>query len=214
MADQLFEQWQVYEKVLIHDYMDHRAFFTRLEDEIMARFQRPVAILDLGCGDLTPIVPLLSTVPVRRYVGIDESAVALSIASARLGGLDLSSRLVQGDLAESLAGLSGPFDVSVASYALHHLEHPADKLRVLEQAHRLLGMNGFFAMIDQLRADAEPRAHYIERWVDNARNHYVALEPAEQDLLFDHVRARDFPVSLTELQALGKHAVAPRAPGN
>ena len=108
VADQLFEEWQVYEKLLIHDYMDHRAFFARLQAEVQGRFRRPPAILDLGCGDLTPILPMLAGVPVRRYVGIDESDVALAIAASRLDELGQLSRLIRGDLVLSLIHISEP----------------------------------------------------------------------------------------------------------
>jgi methylase of polypeptide subunit release factors len=83
MGDQLFEEWQVYEKLLIHDYMDHRAFFARLQAEVLARLQRPLAVLDLGCGDLAPILPLLEALPVREYLGVDESGAALAMAARR-----------------------------------------------------------------------------------------------------------------------------------
>ena len=55
MADQLFQEWQVYQKLVTHDYMHHAALFGRLAQEISSRFERPVSILDLGCGDLTPV---------------------------------------------------------------------------------------------------------------------------------------------------------------
>ena len=38
MGDKLFDEWRVYQKLLDHDYMDHRAFFSRLEREARARF--------------------------------------------------------------------------------------------------------------------------------------------------------------------------------
>jgi len=40
MGDRLFEEWQVYEKLVTHDYMDHSAFFNRLQAEIVARFDQ------------------------------------------------------------------------------------------------------------------------------------------------------------------------------
>ncbi len=79
MGDQLIEEWQVYETLRINDYMDHRAFFEHLQEKIQGRFKRPVAVLDLGGGDLTAIVPMLTKVPLQRYVGIDESDVAPAI---------------------------------------------------------------------------------------------------------------------------------------
>jgi len=208
MGDQLFEEWQVYEKLLIHDYMDHRAFFTRLQTEIRARFPRPVAILDLGCGDATPILPLLEDVPVSRYVGIDESDVALALAAKRLEGLRIPTRLVRGDLLEVLSGMDPSialdgFDLIIASYSMHHLAEPLDKQRTLEAGRRLLKPDGLFALIDVFCTDAEPRARYLKRWIVNAENRYLECGAAERKILFDHVRARDFPVSLNQLRELG-----------
>jgi SAM-dependent methyltransferase len=206
VGDLLFEEWQVYKKLLIHDYMDHRAFFARLQAEVLERYPRPVAILDLGCGDLTPILPLLAAVPVRRYVGIDESAVALAIAKNRLDDLDVAGRLIHGDLRTALDGIAESFDLVLASFSLHHLADPADKLLTLQHAGRLLTADGFFALIDVFSAEAEPRDRYLERWIANADRRYRELRPGEKALLFDHVRARDFPLSLDSWRALGQQA--------
>ena len=209
MGDQLFEEWRVYEKLLIHDYMDHRAFFARLQAEMRSRFGRPVAILDLGCGDLAPILPLLETVPVRRYVGVDESPAALVLAAQRLAHLELSGRLIQDDLLAALDAVPESFDLVLASFSLHHLADPADKLRALQGAARLLTADGIFALIDVFSAEDEPRERYLERWIANADRRYLELQPAEKALLFDHVRARDFPLSLDAWRRLGERAGLP-----
>lgn len=206
VGDQLFDEWQIYEKLLIHDYMDHRAFFRRLQAEVEARFDRPVSILDLGCGDLAPIMPMLSSLPVQRYVGVDESEVALAIAGERLDELDQSYRLIQGDLLAALEDIAGPFDLILASFALHHLADPDDKRLTLERVARLLTPNGIFAMIDVFRGEDEPREDYLERWITNAERRYRALEAGEKTVLFDHVRARDFPLSLNSWQTIGREA--------
>ena len=210
VGDQLFEEWRVYEKLLIHDYMDHRAFFARLQAELTSRFARPVAILDLGCGDLAPILPLLEAVPVSRYAGVDESASALALAAQRLARLELSGRLIQDDLLAALDAIPESFDLVLASFSLHHLADPADKLRALQGAARLLNANGIFALIDVFSAEGEPRQRYLERWIANADRRYLDLQPAERALLFDHVRARDFPLSLEAWRRLGEQAGLPR----
>jgi SAM-dependent methyltransferase len=209
VSDRLFEEWRAYEKLLIHDYMDHRAFFARLQAEILGRFGRPIALLDLGCGDLTPILPLLDAVPVRRYVGVDESRAALGIAQERLDALDLPGQLILGDLLTAFDGITGSFDLVLASFSLHHLADPADKLLALRRAARLLTGDGFFALIDVFSAATESREDYLERWLANAERRYRALEPAEQALLFEHARARDFPLSLDAWRAIGAQAGLP-----
>jgi len=206
VGDQLFEEWQVYEKLVVHDYMDHRAFFNRLQTEIVERFEHPVAILDLGCGDLTPILPMLANVPLRQYVGIDDSDVALALASRRLQALRVPSRLIKGDLLASLAEMADSFDIILASFSLHHLADPADKQRTLEAARQHLNPEGIFALIDVFSAEAETRDQYLERWIKHAEDRYIELQADEKELLFNHVRTRDFPVSQATFQTLGQQA--------
>jgi SAM-dependent methyltransferase len=206
VGDPLFEEWQVYEKLVIHDYMDHRAFFNRLQTEILERFGRPVAILDLGCGDLSPIQPMLARLSLRQYVGIDESDAALALASQRLQALHVPSRLIKGDLLTSLDGIHDRFEIILASFSLHHFADPADKRRTLEAARHHLAPAGIFALIDVFSAEAESREQYLERWVKHAENRYLELQPDEKALLFNHVRTRDFPVSQATFQALGREA--------
>jgi len=206
VGDQLFEEWQIYEKLLIHDYMDHRAFFNRLQAEILSRFTRPVSILDLGCGDMTPILSLLANVPVQRYVGIDESEVALALASRRLGELSVPGHLVRGDLLAAMADIGESFDIVLASFSLHHLADPMDKQRTLEAGRKLLTADGFFALVDVFCGESEPREGYLERWIEHARTRYAELHDGEKKILFDHVHRRDFPVSLSTFETLGKQA--------
>lgn len=206
MGDPLFEEWQVYEKLLINDYMDHRAFFNRLQTAILSRFERPVTILDLGCGDLTPILPLLRNLPVQRYVGVDESDAALALAAQRLGELRVPGRLIKADLLAAMTNIGEHFDVVLASFSLHHLADPLDKQRTLEAGRRLLTADGFFALVDVFSAETEPRDGYLERWIRHAETRYTALQAEEKQILFEHVRARDFPVSLSTFEALGKQA--------
>ena len=206
MSDRLFEEWRVYEKLVVHDYMDHRAFFDRLQIEILARFRRPVAILDLGCGDLKPALPMLAKLPVKRYVGVDDSEVALGLAAGSLEAARIPGRLIKGDLLQSLSAIGESFDVILASFALHHLADPEDKLRTLEAAGRMLTADGLFALIDVFSSASEPREHYLARWIEHARARYTALEPEEKELLFQHVRARDFPLSVPFYRKLARRA--------
>lgn len=206
MGEKIFEEWRVYEKLLIHDYMDHKAFFGQLQQQVQQQYQRPISVLDLGCGDMTPILSLLQSVALKRYVGIDESAGALAIAQQRLTELHLPGELIEGDILASLQALQENFDLVVASFSLHHLSNTQDKLSVLRAIKRHLSDGGMFAMIDVFCHEQEPREIYVERWIRHADRRYQALQTEEKQLLFDHVRARDNPVSEHHWQLLGKQA--------
>ena len=210
MADRLFDEWQVYEKLLVNDYRDHRAFVGRLQEEIQARFKRPIAMLDLGCGDVSPILPLLARLPVSRYVGVDESEAALALAAHHLDTLHCPHQLIKGDLLAALRNIDQTFDLILASFSLHHLGNVADKQATLEVAASRLNPDGFLAVIDVFCGDSEVREQYLERWIAHARSRYADLQPAEFELLFDHVRKRDFPVSLACFRALGAEVGMPQ----
>jgi len=206
MGEKIFEEWRVYEKLLTHDYMEHSVFFGRLQQRVIEQFQRPIKVLDLGCGDLTPMLPLLQSIPLQHYVGIDESAGALAIAARRLEERGLPGELIHGDLLATLETLQERFDLVVASFSLHHLADPADKLRTLKAIEQHLTPDGVFALIDVFCTDDESRSEYHERWIAHAARHYEELQPEEKQLLFDHVRARDNPVSENQWRSMGEQA--------
>jgi len=206
LGEKIFEEWRVYAKLLIHDYMDHTVFFGRLQQALSQKFNRPIRVLDLGCGDLTPILPLLQRLPLQLYVGIDESAGALAIAAQRLAARNLPGKLIHGDLLEELAALEGKFDLVVASFSVHHLADPADKLQTLKAVEQHLSDDGMFALIDVFCDEGELRSEYLERWITHADRRYEELQREEKQLLFDHVRARDHPVSEDQWRTMGKQA--------
>jgi ubiquinone/menaquinone biosynthesis C-methylase UbiE len=206
MSDPLFDEWNAYQKLLAHDYMYHAAFFSRLKHEIQRRFNGPIAILDLGCGDVSPIRTILEELDISLYCGVDQSETALSMAEANLASMDIPSRVYPGDLLDALRTLASRFDVIVASFSLHHLPTPEAKRQVLEECRRVLNPAGLVTIIDVFHAEDETREEYLHRWVDFAKNSYVALDDVEMTSLVDHVQSSDYPESLATYQAIGRAA--------
>jgi len=144
--------------------MGHAQFFRRLLTEIKERFRQPVAILDLGCGDTTPIQSLLQNVRVEQYCGLDQSDTALAFAEAQLAPSGISYRLVAGDILESVDRIAGPFDLIIASFSLHHLQEPVSKQAMLDSGRRILKPGGIFAIIDVFLDEDESRDDYLDRF--------------------------------------------------
>jgi len=206
MSDPLFDEWNAYQKLLAHDYMYHAAFFSRLKHEIQRRFNGPIAILDLGCGDVSPIRTILEELDISLYCGVDQSETALSIAEANLASMDIPSRLYPGDLLETMRTLRNRFDVIVASFSLHHLQTAEAKRQVLEECRCVLNPAGMIAIIDVFHAEDETREEYLWRWVNFAEKNYVALDDAEMTSLVNHVQSNDFPETISSYQSIGRAA--------
>jgi ubiquinone/menaquinone biosynthesis C-methylase UbiE len=206
MTDPLFDEWRAYQKLLEHDYMYHVAFFSRLKHEIQGCFHEPVSILDLGCGDVSPIRSILEDLDVNLYCGVDQSETALSKAEDSLASLDFPTRLYPGDLLDTLRTLTGRFDVIVASFSLHHLQTAVAKKQVLEECHRVLKPAGLVAIIDVFHAEDETREEYLRRWVEFAKKNYQALDHEDMTSLVEHVQSNDFPETLSTYQTIGRAA--------
>ena len=204
-TDKLFDEWTTYEKVVANDYMHHRAFFAALEQEIHTRLDEPLSIIDVGCGDCTCVLPLLRSIAVESYTGIDLSETALSRARSQLEEAGIPFMLHCGTMLEELPLVDTEVSLAIASFSLHHLEL-AEKREVLEQCLRLLEPGGMLAVIDVFLEEDESRQGYYQRWEANARSGYQALEPVEMEELLAHVRACDIPETLSSYDELGQAA--------
>jgi len=58
----------------------------------------PPALIDLGCGDLAVLAPLLRELPLGRYTGLDLAAVVLPLAQQALGPVGYATQWREGDL--------------------------------------------------------------------------------------------------------------------
>ena len=102
--------------------------------------------VDLGCGDGRLIDLVLSARPdVTSAVGVDNSPPMLDMARVRFAD-DGRVSIVEHDLAESFP-VSGPLDLVVSGFAIHHLEHERKQSLFAEIA-SVLRPGGVFANLE------------------------------------------------------------------
>jgi SAM-dependent methyltransferase len=192
VGDFFDEQWILYQKFLQHDYLEHRLFYALLHAVLLTRFDGPVSLLELGCGDGSQTIRALTQVPLRRYVGIDLAAAALALARQNFEKRQVTADLVQQDLLSGVRNLSETFDVVLASYSLHHL-HTHEKRDALTAIDRRLKPHGVFVLIDMVCGSGENRDAHVARLVQHFRASCPALTPRELELVTSHVTSSDFP---------------------
>jgi ubiquinone/menaquinone biosynthesis C-methylase UbiE len=203
--NRLFREWDAYEKVVRNDYMHHRDFFAALACEVENRLDGPLWLVDLGCGDCGPVMPLFERFDIGGYVGIDESETASARARSRLAKMPCPSELRCGSMIEELHRVQGRHNLVLASYSLHHLSRE-QKQEVLEQSRRLLRRDGILAVVDIFLEDKESPERYMERWVDHARRNFSALSAEEMQALLAHVYCHDIPETVSVYRRLGRAA--------
>jgi SAM-dependent methyltransferase len=189
-------QWQLYQKIISHNYMGHREIYGVLHDWLIDRFSTPFRMLDLGCGDACFIAQALWETTLAAYTGIDLSEVALEIALENFDPISASVLLIEDDFSECLPKLAmeqaDRFDIVFTSFALHHLSLE-QKDTIVGQIASLLASDGIFVLIDAIRSPEETRELYVERYLDNVRRDWSLLASPDVAMVEKHMRSSDFP---------------------
>ncbi len=205
MNDQLatifLDNWSIYQRIITFNYMRHKEFaaetfnvFNKLE------VKEPLEILDLGCGDAQPMTVQLKQLKVGSYTGYDLSDTALEFARLNLQPFDCKIALRQGPMQTLIHQERGSFDVIYSSYAIHHLLDD-QKASLLQDCYNKLSGKGCLIMIDLLRDKNESLHHYIDRYIDDIKNHWVLLSAQERELIYNHMRQYDFPAVKDDMMA-------------
>jgi SAM-dependent methyltransferase len=184
--------------------MHHMEIRAQLERVLLAQFaSRPFSFLDLGCGDAATLAPLLASMAVKRYKGVDLSESALALAAENLTGLSCPVELVCRDILAALAADSALYDVVYTSFALHHLstEQKAEFFRRVAQR---LEKDGLLLLTDIVREEDESLPVYLGRYCDWLRSDWSALDAEEQASACDHILNNDRPETFSVLQALAQ----------
>lgn len=204
---EFFDAWAIYDQVLDNNYMFHREIYQDVGRVIAQRYaERPLAVLDLGCGSARHLAQALGGRAVTRYLGYDLSETALAHAARNLAPLGGAIELRQGDLLEGLQAQQESFDLLFSSFALHHLT-AVDKTVFFRRAYQQLEEHGLLLLVDVMRAEDEHGLQpHLDRYCAWLRSDWKALAPAALDLLCDHIQHNDLPEIASELATMATRA--------
>ena len=206
----IFRNWGIYGAIYQQNYMRHREI-VEAGRRVVARFDRPIDALDLGCGDGQLARESLKQIPVASYVGVDlsEGALAELRKSPPRGNADSPADVVcdRRDLRDAIRSQApSSFDVVLASYSLHHLDEPADKFSVLIEIARVLKPGGLFLWTDVARQGSETRTQYNASLEKEIRDRWLEMPKGEVEQVVTHIHAADFPETATWMLDAASHA--------
>jgi predicted TPR repeat methyltransferase len=208
----LFErQWATYRDVVDHDLMEHRALGEATAAVIGAWLaQRPAAasaprLVDLGCGDLAPLAPLLRRLPLGSYTGVDLTAAVLGVARATLGPVPFPSHWEEADLLHWIQREGEPIDLLHAAFSIHHLSDP-EKAACLQAARRRISPDGLFLWADVFREPGEQLEPYRQRYAARVREGWQPLSGEQREQVITHLCGFDRPADRTAIQAVAEAA--------
>lgn len=205
-ATAFFDTWQTYRKVVAANYMYHLEIKADIERMLRARFAgKPFSFLDLGCGDAATTAPLLHSMAVSHYKGVDLSEAALDLASQNLKVLSCPVELVHQDILSALAADTKTYDVIYSSFALHHLSSE-EKGRFFQLVAQRLAPHGVFILTDVVREAEESLPVYLDHYCDWIRQDWHDLDASEVAAICTHVKENDRAETFADLRAAAQAA--------
>ncbi len=214
-------QWSSYRAVVEHDLMEHRAVAsataTALDSWLAARPADAAAprLVDLGCGDLALLAPLLQRLPLGSYTGLDQAAVVLPMAQQALGSVPYATHWLEGDLLAwaqghldrgSGGGAAPPTtDILHSAFAIHHLDDPA-KLTFLQAARTRMSPGALFIWVDVFREPGESREAYVARYTQRIQQGWPQLTAEQQEHVISHLSRFDIPADRAAIAAAAEAA--------
>ena len=208
------QQWASYRAIVEHDLMEHRSVADVTAQAIAGWLtarapEAPAPVMvDLGCGDLALLGPLLQGLPLGAYTGLDLAGVVLPLAEQALGPVAYPTHWVEGNLlawATDSDAAAAPVDILHSAFAIHHLDQ-RQTAAFLAAARQRLSPNGLFVWTDVFREPGESRDAYIERYVRRIRTGWQVLTAEQQDQVINHLSSFDIPADRAEIQASAEAA--------
>ena len=208
-------QWATYRAVVEHDLMEHAA----LSDCVAALLERWLAerapnqrrpqLVDLGCGDLARLAPLLRQLPLGSYTGLDLCAQVLPLAQQALGEVPYPVHWQEGDLlgwaSEAVGSGDQPVDILHSAFAIHHLSD-SDKQHFLQAAREQIAPGGLFIWVDVFREPGESRDAYLQRYLQRISAGWLQLSSQQRELVSQHLASYDHPAERSAIQSTAEAA--------
>jgi SAM-dependent methyltransferase len=92
------KSWASYRAIISGDHMEHNSLTKSISEALYewlesypGRSSAGIDIADLGCGDLAVLGPLLKSVPLHRFCGVDMSVNALELAKEVFSSTECSN---------------------------------------------------------------------------------------------------------------------------
>ncbi len=188
------KSWNLYQEIIANNYMFHREISAAVQPEFLdQKADQSIRVIDLGSGDSSMVLPMLKPEKISSYIGCDLSQPALSIARKNLEARLISHQLISDDMLSVISELpASSAEIVFSSYALHHL-NSTQKIKIINEVHRVLAPEGRFILIDVFREPTEDRATYMRNYMSTLQKTWVKLTPEAQKLIIEHATEFDFP---------------------
>jgi SAM-dependent methyltransferase len=199
------DKWPLYQRAIQSDVLCHADMFGILDRLLSTRFNgNPFRFVDFGCGDASAVLKMLQTKNVTHYTGVDASSDLLASAARNLAPLKCQKTLICNNMAIAVDDLSGPSDIFLCSYSLHHLVRE-EKAKFIETCYRKLNSPGHLVLIDGVAKENETRDQWLGRLEKRLFDKGPDFTAEDVAQLMVHPREFDYPETVETFRRMSGH---------
>lgn len=189
--------WESYKLSIDNNRFFHKEFFAALDQFIEETMgERPITLVDAGCGDCSPIKPVLESRNIKEYVGIDIAADVLHLAATNLAGLNFSKQWMVSTMDTAIYRIKNGVDIILTSHALHHLSRE-DKVNFIRECQNKLNTPGYLLIIDGSLHEDQTREQWLEAYEAYHKAAYPWVSDEDREWVLEHPRTSDFPEKIS-----------------
>lgn len=186
--------WEIYQKIIQANYMKHKELGQHVQDYLnVFATDKPIYLLDMGCGDAQQIATQLQSFNIVSYTGYDLSEQAISFAKKNTEKLNTQVSFHTGRMEELIKHDSKTYNILYSSFAIHHL---TDQLKkdFISNCYKRLENEGLFILIDIKRQPGQSTEEYKKSYTNWILNEWPVLNTEEKTAIIDHLNTCDIPV--------------------
>lgn len=186
--------WEIYQKIIQANYMKHKELGQYVQDYLtIFATDKPIHLLDMGCGDAQQIATQLINFNIISYTGYDLSEQAISFAKKNTEKLNTQVSIHTGRMEELIKQDSKTYNILYSSFAIHHLTDQLKKDFISDCFTRLEN-DGLFILIDIKRQPGQSTEEYKKSYTNWILNEWPVLNTEEKTAIIDHLNTCDIPV--------------------
>jgi ubiquinone/menaquinone biosynthesis C-methylase UbiE len=201
-ASQYFnENWKKYQQTIQSNTLYHKEMTATLNTFLNDHFSsKPFSFVDVGCGDSSTIISVLTNQSIQHYIGIDAAEDVLKLAADNLKSIKAKKEFICDNMVNAISQLPPSIDVIYTSYAIHHLSHQ-QKVDFIQTCQDKLSKNGFLIMIDGILKPNQTRDQWLTA-LETRMHTTQHLSPEELTFRMQHPRKDDHPESIATFKTI------------
>ena len=180
--------------------MKNDELHSELVNALQFEKDKPIKVLDLGCGTGHGLSLVLERFPNSKVIGVDFSARMIQACSKLIDRFGDRVNLVEADFTS--LDFDGSFDAVISAMAIHNVYSDDNKATLFEKIYSTLNPGGYFVNGDFVKGETEFAQLHTKKLYKLFVENNLSADKQELDVWLRHIEDDDRPMKLSEQFAI------------